>query len=114
MLRLDRVIRPWKESAALNSQINLYCFWNEQAFLTEWGPRDCPASAWRRLRKPRPSCTRVCRKEARSRSEDIRSWISHLSIPVQDEPARDSLPRIRRPRHTGRSRSEKRGLLGKA
>jgi N-terminal domain of anti-restriction factor ArdC len=37
MLRLDRVIRPWRESGALNSQINLYGFWNEQAFLTKSG-----------------------------------------------------------------------------
>ena len=37
MLRLDHVIRPWKESGALNSQINLYGFWNEQAFLTKSG-----------------------------------------------------------------------------
>ena len=37
MLRLDRVIRPWKESGALNSQINLYGFWNDQAFLTKSG-----------------------------------------------------------------------------
>src|SRR3954471_12746852 len=37
MLRLDHVIKPWKESGALNSQINLYGFWNEQAFLTKSG-----------------------------------------------------------------------------
>lgn len=37
MLRIDRVIRPWKESGALNSQINLYGFWNEHAFLTKSG-----------------------------------------------------------------------------
>ena len=37
MLRLDRVIRSWKESGALNSQINLYGFWNEQTFLTKSG-----------------------------------------------------------------------------
>src|ERR1700757_920601 len=37
MLRLDRVIRPWKESGALNSQINLYGFWKVQAFLTKSG-----------------------------------------------------------------------------
>ena len=37
MLRLDRVIRPWKESGALNSQVNLYGFWNGQAFLTKSG-----------------------------------------------------------------------------
>ena len=28
MLRLDKVIKPWKESAALNDHINLYGFWN--------------------------------------------------------------------------------------
>src|ERR1022692_4377531 len=37
MLRLDRVIKPWKESAALNDHINLYGFWNETAFLTKSG-----------------------------------------------------------------------------
>ena len=37
MFRLDRAIKPWKESGALNSQINLYGFWNEQAFLTKSG-----------------------------------------------------------------------------
>jgi len=29
MLRLDKVIKPWKESAALSDHINLYGFWNE-------------------------------------------------------------------------------------
>jgi len=37
MLRLDKVIKPWKESAALNDHINLYGFWNETAFLTKCG-----------------------------------------------------------------------------
>ena len=37
MLRLDKVIRPWKESAALNDHINLYGFWTETAFLTKSG-----------------------------------------------------------------------------
>src|ERR1700743_2643217 len=37
MLRLDEVIKPWKESAALNDHINLYGFWNETAFLTKSG-----------------------------------------------------------------------------
>src|SRR5271170_5562511 len=37
MLRLDRVIKPWKESASLNDHINLYGFWNETAFLTKSG-----------------------------------------------------------------------------
>jgi type IV secretory pathway VirB4 component len=37
MLRLDKVIKPWKESAALNDHINLHGFWNETAFLTKSG-----------------------------------------------------------------------------
>jgi type IV secretory pathway VirB4 component len=37
MLRLDKVIKPWKESAALNDHINLYGFWSETTFLTKSG-----------------------------------------------------------------------------
>jgi hypothetical protein len=37
MLRLDKIIKPWKESAALNDHINLYGLWNETAFLTKSG-----------------------------------------------------------------------------
>jgi type IV secretory pathway VirB4 component len=37
MLRLDRVIKPWKEAAALNDHINLYGFWNSTTFLTKSG-----------------------------------------------------------------------------
>src|ERR1700674_3797721 len=37
MLRLDKLIKPWKESAALNDHINLYGFWNETTFLTKSG-----------------------------------------------------------------------------
>ena len=37
MLRFDKVIKPWKESAALNDHINLYGFLNETTFLTKSG-----------------------------------------------------------------------------
>src|SRR5215468_8028009 len=37
MLRLDRVIKSWKESGALNSQINHYGFWNKHTFITKSG-----------------------------------------------------------------------------
>ena len=37
MLRIDKVIKPWKDAAALNDHINLYGFWNETAFLTKSG-----------------------------------------------------------------------------
>jgi type IV secretion system protein VirB4 len=37
MLALSKVIKPWKEAAALSDHINLYGFWNETAFLTKSG-----------------------------------------------------------------------------
>jgi type IV secretory pathway VirB4 component len=32
-----RHLKPWKESASLNAQINLYGFWDATAFLTKSG-----------------------------------------------------------------------------
>ena len=37
MLRLDKIIKPWKDAAAFGDYINLYGFWNETAFLTKSG-----------------------------------------------------------------------------
>lgn len=37
MFRLDKVIKPWKESAALSDHVNLYGFWNDTTFLTKSG-----------------------------------------------------------------------------
>jgi len=37
MLRIDKVIKPWREADSLNDHINLYGFWNETAFLTKSG-----------------------------------------------------------------------------
>jgi len=37
MLRLDTVLKPWKEAAALCDHINLYGFWDETTFLTKSG-----------------------------------------------------------------------------
>ena len=37
MLRLDRVVKPWMESGALNAHINLYGFWNDEVFITKSG-----------------------------------------------------------------------------
>lgn len=37
MLRLDKVIKPWKDATAFGDHINLYGFWNETAFLTKSG-----------------------------------------------------------------------------
>jgi type IV secretion system protein VirB4 len=37
MFRVDKIIKPWKESAALNDHINLYGQWSETSFLTKSG-----------------------------------------------------------------------------
>jgi type IV secretion system protein VirB4 len=37
MLRLDKIIKHWKDAASLNDNVNLYGFWNETAFLTKSG-----------------------------------------------------------------------------
>ncbi len=37
MLNIARVLKPWKEAASLNAQINLYGFWNATTFLTKSG-----------------------------------------------------------------------------
>src|ERR1700733_10562291 len=37
MLRVDKMIKPWKQTAALNDHINLYGFWNKTTFLTKSG-----------------------------------------------------------------------------
>jgi type IV secretory pathway VirB4 component len=37
MLRIDKVIKSWKDSAALNDHINLYGQWSETAFLSKSG-----------------------------------------------------------------------------
>jgi|SRR5437899_1561476 len=37
MLRISQVIKPWKESGALNAHLNLYGFWKDDVFLTKSG-----------------------------------------------------------------------------
>lgn len=37
MMRLNKIIKPWKDAAALGDHINLYGFWSETAFLTKSG-----------------------------------------------------------------------------
>lgn len=45
MLRVDKVIKPWKESAALNDHINLYGFWNETTVSTGFSVNEKPVTA---------------------------------------------------------------------
>jgi len=64
MLRLDKVIKPWKESASLNDHINLYGFWNETALpYQKWRSRHGSERSRRGLRKSGPLRTGV-RSEA--------------------------------------------------
>ncbi len=37
MLNIARALKPWKEAASLNAQINLYGFWDATTFLTKSG-----------------------------------------------------------------------------
>src|SRR5277367_909120 len=37
MLNIARILKPWKEAASLNAQINLYGFWDATTFLTKSG-----------------------------------------------------------------------------
>ena len=37
MLRLDRILKTWRDAAGTGGSINLYGFWNETAFLTKSG-----------------------------------------------------------------------------
>jgi type IV secretion system protein VirB4 len=37
MLNLQKIVKPWKESGALNAQLNLYGFWNQTTFVTKSG-----------------------------------------------------------------------------
>src|SRR5215813_5895346 len=37
MLNIARVLKPWKEAASLNAQINVYGFWDATTFLTKSG-----------------------------------------------------------------------------
>ena len=37
MLNIARALKPWKEAASLNAQLNLYGFWDATTFLTKSG-----------------------------------------------------------------------------
>ena len=94
MLRLDKVIKPWKEAATLSDHINLYGFWNDTAFLTKSGDLGMVLSvAGRGLRKPRPWKQEYAVKRLEAALKIVRPRLPHLPIPLQDEPARDSFCR---------------------
>ena len=92
MLRLDKVIKPWKEAAALNDHINLYGFWNETAFLTKSGDLGMVLRVsgvdYESLDHARAG---ICRQAAGGRAEGIRSRLPRLSISLQAEPAGDPI-----------------------
>ena len=45
MFRLDKVIKPWKESASLNDHINLYGFWNDMLYADFTAYKGLPVNA---------------------------------------------------------------------
>ena len=79
MLRLSQVIKPWKESAALNSHINLYGFWNQTAFLTKSGDLGIAESGHPRIPGTQPDGSSLragCRGDALA--------AGHQDIPADD------------------------------
>ena len=87
MIRLDRVIWPWKESGALNSQINLYGFWNDQAFLTKSGDLGIVLRVRGVDYESLDQTAQEYAVKRRSGAEDVRGWIPHIPISLQDEPS---------------------------
>ena len=91
MLRLDKVIKPWKEAAALSDHINLYGFWNETAFLTKSGDLGMVLSVagvdYESLDHAKPG---IRREAAGSGAQVLRPRLPRLPIPLQDQPAGDS------------------------
>ena len=96
MLRLDKVIKPWKESAALCDHINLYGFWNETAFLTKSGDLGMVLSV---AGVDYESLDHAEQEYAVKRlggcTEVIRPRLPRLPIPVQIKPARDPVRQLR-------------------
>ena len=95
MLRLDKVIKPWKESAALNDHINLYGFWNETAFLTKSGDLgmvlSVPGVDYESLDH---SATGVCGEAVRGGTESLWPRLPCLPIPLQIKPPRHTVRNI--------------------
>src|SRR3984885_8338924 len=97
MLRLDKVIKPWKESAALNDHVNLYGFWNDTTFLTKSGDVGMVLSV---LGVDYESLDRSEQEYAVKRLEAALKafwpWLSCLPIALQIQPPRHSICRVRR------------------
>jgi len=95
MLRLDKVIKPWKESASLNDHINLYGFWNETAFLTKSGDLgmvlSVPGVDYESLDR---SEQEYAVKRLESVTQSVWPRLPRLPIPLQIEPPRYTLRKI--------------------
>ncbi len=97
MLSLQRVIKPWKESAALNAHINLFGFWNETTFLTKSGDLGMVLRVagidYESLNNSEQDYA-VKRLESALKGFGVR--LPRLSVPPQIEPPRHSLCNLRR------------------
>jgi type IV secretory pathway VirB4 component len=97
MLNLAKIIKPWQESGALNAQINLYGFWNENTFLTKSGDMGTVLKVegidYESLDKD-SQVVAVNHLEAALKM--FTDGVSHLSVPTQDQPPAYSIRGIRR------------------
>jgi hypothetical protein len=82
MLRVDKIIKPWKESAALNDHINLYGFWNETTFLTKSGDVGSQRSR-RGLRESRLLGAGICGEAIGGSTEGVQPRLPCLPISLQ-------------------------------
>jgi hypothetical protein len=106
MLRLDKIIKPWKESACLNDHINLYGFWNENG-LPYQERRSWHGSQYSRrgLRKSGPLGTGVCGQAAGISAQSVWPMVPCLPVPLQIEPPGHTIHNVRRSYCGSRHRS---------
>jgi type IV secretion system protein VirB4 len=81
MLRLDKVIKPWKEAAALCDHINLYGFWDEMTFLTKSGDLGMDYESLDHASQE------YAVKRLEVRLEVLRAGLPRIPISLQIEPA---------------------------
>ena len=107
MLRLDKVIKPWKEAASLNDHINLYGFWNETAFLTKSGDVGMVLRVSGVDYEASTTTAGVCRQKVGSGAQSVWPRLPRLPISLQTEPAGDSVRTLRRPRRGSRHKQRR-------
>ena len=95
MLNIARVLKPWKEAASLNAQINLYGFWDATTFLTKSGDVGMVLRVggvdYESLDTRRAG---IRSQAAGSGAEGIRPRIPCVSVSLQAQLSRDSIRKL--------------------